>query len=309
MRGSLNAAAEGVVGCRPREARRGRQVCFESLGWGSSAMAVRIEGLAVTYYPIPKSGTSSIKYALMTLGEKRAALAADPENEVHSHLTTRWVDPFTPVYDGMGCKFTIVRDPLERLLSAYSSRIMDANVLSRPSANLEMLANFGLPSDPDLDTFVLNVEKYSACSWEIQFHVASPRCFVGSSLFLFDHVFKFEEMDKVGAFLSCVSGKKVGMLRLQASRQKVSPSDLSPAALAKAMRFCRYDYGFLIDYYDPARWGGIPDGDPAETSTLHLNGDPTALRDGRLVYPRTLRNFIDFVAQRPLKNRVGRVGR
>lgn len=272
-------------------------------------MAVQIEGIAVTYYPIPKSGTSSVKYALMALGDKHAALAADPDNEVHSHLATSWVDPFAPVYDGMGGKFTVVRDPLERLLSAYSSRILDTNVLTRPSAKAEMLASFGLPLDPDPDTFILNVEKYSACSWEIRFHVASPRHFVGSSLFLFEHVFRFEEMDKVAAFLSSVSGKTVGMPRLQASRQKVSPSDLSPAALSKAMRFCRYDYGFLVDYYDPARWGGIPDGDPAETSTLHVNGDPTALRDGRLVYPRTLRNFIDFLAQRPLKRKVSAPGR
>src|SRR3569832_407610 len=101
-----------------------------------------------------------------------------------------------------------------------------------------MLKAFGLPADPDLDTFILNVEKYSASSWEIQFHVASPRHFVGSSLFLYDNVFRFEEMDKVEAFLSSVSGRNVAMPRLQAARTRVSPSDLSPAALAKAMRFC-----------------------------------------------------------------------
>ncbi|TGQ22434.1 sulfotransferase family 2 domain-containing protein, partial [Mesorhizobium sp. M00.F.Ca.ET.216.01.1.1] len=97
------------------------------------------------------------------------------DNEVHGRLFTSWVDPFVPVYDGLGGKFTIVRDPLERLLSAYSSRILDINVLTRSSAKAEMLEAFGLPTDPDLDTFILNVEKYSASSWEIQFHVASPR--------------------------------------------------------------------------------------------------------------------------------------
>ncbi|CDX62307.1 conserved hypothetical protein [Mesorhizobium plurifarium] len=268
-------------------------------------MAVQIEGLAVTYYPIPKSGTSSVKYALMALGDKHAALAADPDNEVHSHLATSWVDPFAPVYDGMGGKFTIVRDPLERLLSAYSSRILDTNVLTRPSAKAEMLASFGLPLDPDPDTFILNVEKYSACSWEIRFHVASPRHFVGTSLFLFEHVFRFEEMDKVEAFLSSVGGRKISMPRLQAAKTRISPVDLSPAALAKAMRFCRYDYAFLVDYYDPARWGGIPEGSPEDTSSLHVACDFTVPRDGRLIYPRTLRNLWDFLARRPLATRVG----
>ncbi|RWM09085.1 MAG: hypothetical protein EOR72_27020 [Mesorhizobium sp.] len=275
-----------------------------ALAGKGSEMAIQAEKLPVTYYPIPKSGSSSIKYALMSLRGKQAPLA-DPDNEVHSHLFTSWVDPFAPVYDGLRHKFTIVRDPLERLLSAYSSRVLDTNVLMRSSTKAEMLEAFGLPTDPDLDTFILNVEKYSASSWEIRFHVASPRHFVGSSLFLFERVFRFEEMNKVEAFLSSVSGREIAIPRLQAARRKVSPSDLSPAALAKAMRFCRYDYAFLVDYYDPARWGGIPDGDPGETSSLHVNGDPTAFRDGRLLYPRTLRNFRNFLAKRPLAMRVG----
>lgn len=267
-------------------------------------MAVLADDLPVTYYPIPKSGTSSVKYALMSLSSRHGALA-DPDNQVHDHLFTSWVDPFVPVYDGLGGKFTVVRDPLERLLSAYSSRIRDVNVLKRSSAKVEMLKAFGLPADPDLDTFILNVEKYSASSWEIQFHVASPRHFVGSSLFLFDHVFRFEEMDKVEAFLSSVSGRKITIPKLQAARSKVSPSNLSPAALAKAMRFCRYDYAFLVDYYDPARWGGIPKGAPEDPSSLHVAGDFTVPRDGRLIYPRTLRNLRDFLARRPLAVRVG----
>ncbi|WP_296746632.1 sulfotransferase family 2 domain-containing protein [Mesorhizobium sp.] len=268
-------------------------------------MVVRIEGLGATYYPIPKSGTSSVKYALMALDEKHNSVSADPDNEVHDHLRTDWVDPFEPVYDGLGGKFTVVRDPLERLLSAYSSRILDVNVLTRSSADAGLLEHFQLPISPDVETFILNVEKYCASSPEIQFHVASPRCFVGSSLFLFDHVFRFEEMDRVAAFLSSISGKAVAFPKLQVARARVAPSDLSSAALAKAMRFCRYDYGFLIDYYDPARWGGIPGGDPEEISSLHVRSDPTAFRGGRLIYPRTLRNLLDFVAKRPLAKRVG----
>ncbi|UCI05868.1 sulfotransferase family 2 domain-containing protein [Mesorhizobium sp. B1-1-8] len=267
-------------------------------------MAIQAQGVPITYYPIPKSGSSSVKYVLMALSGRQPPLA-NPENEVHSHLATNWVDPFAPVYDGRGGKFTIVRDPLERLLSAYSSRILDTDVLTTRFPNTEMLKSFGLPTNPDLDTFILNIEKYCACSGDIQFHVSSPRCFVGSSLFLFEHVFKFEELDGVEAFLSSVSGRKVTVPRLQAARSKVSPSDLSPAALAKAMRFCRYDYGFLIDYYVPAKWGGIPDGDPAETSSLHIYGDPTARRDGRVLYPRTFRNIMHFLARRPLEKRVG----
>jgi hypothetical protein len=209
----------------------------------------------------------------------------------------------SPVYDGHKGRFTVVRDPLERLLSAYSSRIFDARVLTRPSADREKLERFGLPVGPDLDTFILNVEKYCACSWEVQFHVASPRYFIGCSLFLFERVFKFEQMGQVEAFLSSAGGRTFDVPRLQAAGRKFGPSDLSPAALAKAMRFCRYDYGFLVDYYDPQTWGGIPEGDAGDPTTLHVFGDPSALRDGRITYPRTPRNLLHFMSRRPLVER------
>ena len=265
-------------------------------------MAIELRDLAITYYPIPKSGSSSIKFMLLALDRKEGTLS-DPDNDVHQHLATNYVDPSLPVYDGHKGKFTIVRDPLERLLSAYSNRISEAGVLTRPTANKETLERFSLPVDPDLDTFILNIEKYCACSWEVRFHVASPRYFTGSSLFLFDRVFKFEQIDQVAAFLSSASGRTFEIPRLQSSGRRCSPSDLSPAARAKAMRFCRYDYGFLVDYYDPQKWGGIPQGDPGDPSTLHVFADPAALRDGRIVYPRTPRNLMNFMAKRSLEER------
>jgi len=264
------------------------------------AMAIETAELGLTYYPIPKSGSSSVKYALMALEGKQAGLS-DPDNDVHEHLPTHHVDPFRPLRDGYKRRFTIVRDPLERLLSAYSSRIRDARVMTRPSADQEKLASFGIPVDPDLDTFILNIEKYCACSWEVRFHVTSVRYFTGSNLFLFERVFRFERMDEVAAFLSSVGGRAVDLPQLQMAATKFTPADLSPEALAKAMRFCRYDYGFLVDHYDPRKWGGIPGGDTGDPSALHVFGGLAV--DGRIIYPRTPRNLLHFMSSQPLVER------
>ncbi|MFK0689636.1 hypothetical protein ACFX5Q_15725 [Mesorhizobium sp. IMUNJ 23033] len=64
-------------------------------------MAIESKELAVTYYPIPKSGSSSVKYALIALGGKDIDFP-DPDNEVHSHLPTNHVDPFHPLRDAHG---------------------------------------------------------------------------------------------------------------------------------------------------------------------------------------------------------------
>lgn len=129
------------------------------------------------------------------------------------------------------------------------------------------------------------------------------RHFTGNNLFQFERVFRFERMDEVGAFFSALGGRALDLPRLQAAATKFGPSDMSPEALAKAMRFCRYDYGFLVDYYDPGRWGGIPEADAGEPSTLHVYGDPAAWRDGRLIFPRTPRNLLHFMSKRPLVER------
>jgi len=110
-------------------------------------------------------------------------------------------------------------------------------------------------------------------------------------------------MDSVEAFLSSASGRPVQLPRLQSSERKVASSDVSSEALDKAMRFCRYDYGFLVDYYDPARWGGgIPNGDPDDFSSLHVVRHP-ALVQGRIIYPRTLSNLGRFLGKRSMQYR------
>jgi hypothetical protein len=261
-------------------------------------MSVDLKELGLTYYPITKTGSTSIKYALMTLAGKEA-LVGDLDNDVHRHMGTHYTDPFRLLSDERAGRFTIVRDPLDRLLSAFSNRIGHFGILQK--FDRSALDRLGLEREPSLETFVLDIEKYCAVSSDLRLHIASPRCFVGSSLLQFDHVFRFERLEEVAAFLSEQSGKSIDIPRLQTGGAKYTPADLSPEALAKALRFCRYDYAFLVDYYDPAKWGGIPAGHPGDASTVTVAGNFDASIGGVTVYPRTFRNFARFLSRRPLR--------
>jgi hypothetical protein len=250
-----------------------------------------------TYYPVPKSGSSSVKYLLMQVAGQDEALE-NPDDDVHHRFPTSLVDPFRPMHNADARPFTIVRDPVERLLSAYFDRVVKARLLTRDEADADMARQLGLSLEPDLETFILNVENYCRICSDVRFHVASPRYFLGSNLFLFDKVFKLEKVDQVAAYISDIVGQTVSMPHIHVSRGQTKPSDLSPAALAKALRFCRYDYAFLVDFYDAGRWGAIPSGARRDPSTLSVYRDPAKYEGAS--YPRTPRNLRNFLHKRPL---------
>lgn len=250
-----------------------------------------------TYYPVPKSGSSSVKYLLMQVAGQDEGLD-NPDDDVHHHLGTSLVDPFRPLHNADAKPFTIVRDPVERLLSAYFDRVVKAGHLTDDQADADMARRLGLSLEPDLETFILRVEDYCRICADIRFHVASPRYFLGSNLFLFDRVFKLEKVDQIAAYISEIVGQAVEMPHIHVSRGRTKPSELSPAALAKALRFCRYDYAFLVDLYDPSRWGTIPRGTRRDPSTLSVYRDPAKYESDS--YPRTPRNLRNFLSKRPL---------
>ncbi|MBB6465715.1 hypothetical protein HNQ96_001573 [Aminobacter lissarensis] len=250
-----------------------------------------------TYYPVPKSGSSSVKYLLMQVAGQHEGLE-NPDDDVHHHLGTSLVDPFRPLHNADAKPFTIVRDPVERLLSAYFDRVVKAGNLTGDQADSDMARQLGLSLEPDLETFILRVEDYCRISDDVRFHVASPRYFLGSNLFLFDRVFRLEKVDQVAAYISDIVGQTVSMPHIHVSSRPAGPADLSQAALAKALRFCRYDYAFLVDLYDVGRWGTIPGGTRRDPSTLSVYRDPAKYENAS--YPRTPRNLGNFLRKRPL---------
>ena len=121
-------------------------------------MAIALKQFKLVYKPVPKAACSSIKAGLALLdgrtGIKRDELLRDVSLAHGIYQTTRFKRREWPLYRGY-FRFTVVRDPLKRILSVYTNRVVDYRDLEK-SRKLRNLRD-QYPVDPDPDFFFQNL--------------------------------------------------------------------------------------------------------------------------------------------------------
>ncbi|HEY9034607.1 MAG TPA: sulfotransferase family 2 domain-containing protein [Pseudomonadales bacterium] len=201
---------------------------------------VRLGEMKLAYYSVPKVGKTAMKSVMDTLSR--------PDGDYRNYGDKL----FSPLmrWRGRGCyRFTIVRDPVERLVSAYADRVADRDDIRRSVLSVVLARLLGLDPSPDLNTFALNLKKYALINDRIFRHVVPQLRYIGRDPGFYDAIFSIREMDKVAATLSELSGREVSIRRANASKAKVSKADLSPAALAALQDFYREDYRLYGQYF------------------------------------------------------------
>ncbi|WP_310620478.1 sulfotransferase family 2 domain-containing protein [Flexibacterium corallicola] len=229
-------------------------------------MPIPILNTGAFYYSVPKVASTSIKTALhlfnMGSGE------TTKERGIHKIYPARIVRPDQPVpLDGTQ-KIAILRDPLERLLSCYSNKVNSHKYLGRKLSNNDVHEDYGLPYNPKVNLFILQLPEYCLASQPLTHHASSFRWFLGNDLSRFDYIFTMENLGEFKEFFQDLTEQKLELPWLLKVKTKSTVEDLSKRALKAALRFCRHDYEFLKDYYSPERYGGIPDGDLEDPSSL-----------------------------------------
>jgi hypothetical protein len=157
-------------------------------------------------------------------------------------------------------KFTVIRDPVARLLSAHGNRVMRHGMLrplwpDDPDAPVPA-ALAGLDPMPSIDAFLVDLERYRAVSRDIGYHTAPISAFIGTDLSRFDALFRIEDTAPLIAALSRRLGGPVVLDRVQTSLHAHSFDALSDAARRAALTYSRADYDLLEDYYE------MPDTEP-----------------------------------------------
>ena len=208
-------------------------------------------GLA--FFSIPKAVSTSMKMVLYEL--QHGVPWEDDPDRVHPHFPTFPIKEEDFAAAEGFWKYTIIRDPISRLLSAYGNRVHHHQDIRRDAARsrkdrlLFPFRNSGLSVFPSPETFYRNLDRYQAISYSIWHHTASAKKFIGSDLSYFDAVYRVEDLPELEAELSRRTGRSISLPREQTAGKKIKLDMLSARTQAKVLQYTREEYAFLKDYY------------------------------------------------------------
>lgn len=211
------------------------------------------ERLGLAYFSVPKSASTSMKMALYEMNSGMP-WSREPDR-VHPKFPTFPIkgDDFCNVESLW--KFTIVRDPISRLLSSYGNRVHFHRDIARAVARDQLgpvkfaLRNPGLRRYPSPDRFFLNLRRYQRVSYSIWHHTVSISAFIGSDLSRFDAVYRIEDIGELEVELSRLARRPIKLPREQVEGRKVTLDMLSVRAQKAVLEYTKADYELLQDYF------------------------------------------------------------
>lgn len=216
-------------------------------------MVVAVEAHRIAYMAVPKAACSSVKAALAVadpaVPDARLADVGTDPMAIHAIYPTRRFRPHRwRAYEGW-FRFTVVRDPLRRLLSLYTDVIAERRLLHN-SANFRR-ARAPLPQDPDPDTFFLNLRGYMSWASVVKHHALPMRLFTGPDLSDYDRVYRTAELPDLAGDLTRLSGRKVTIPRLNASRTTLRFDSLATPTRAALRDWLAPEYETYSALFDP----------------------------------------------------------
>lgn len=207
-------------------------------------MTITVQDLSVAYQAVPKAACSSVKAALALLDSgvttPLEAMARDNRRIHRIYQTSRFQLNRWRRYRNH-FRFTVVREPVRRLLSVYTNRVIAKQELP----NSPRLRKSGLPLDPDPDFFFQNLVPYMACSSVIKHHALHTYHFTGRDLSLYSKVYRTSDLDRLADDLSAHARREVTIPRFNSSEDALDFDALQPATRDAIMAYLEPEFELL----------------------------------------------------------------
>lgn len=205
---------------------------------------IRTNGIG--YFPIPKSACTSIKNTLFKIEHSR-----DYNNEVDTgrHIHQYW-EKNKQEYNKEDFNFIILRDPIKRLISAYTNRVCHHRELSLEKiklSNPRIASSFEIYS-PGLGQFLDSFYDYYKVN-SINHHCMPVTQILKSDLTPFDKIYPIEKMNLLVHDLSEKLEREIIIPREQTGGRKIPLQDLSKNHMDFLIDFYESDYYLMKDFY------------------------------------------------------------
>ena len=207
---------------------------------------LKFEELGLAYLPIPKCASTTLKQIFYSL--KFNQEYSGPIEQIHQF----WY-PHTDVLENLQnldgyFKFTVIRDPVKRLLSCYKNLVLHYKIFwSKPVQG--KVENAGLKQEPDINSFVENLENYFQFSDAITHHALPQNKYIGKDLGIYDLICPIENLENLRQIISQKANVEIEFPRLQTAGPKITLKDLTEKSLTKLIEFYAEDYQLLQDFY------------------------------------------------------------
>lgn len=181
-------------------------------------MPIVIEDKKLALFTVPKGASTSLKHLIYRLeygevcheyfDEERGRFWGVHDKYPHIVFSNDRVD-------NSYRKIAVVRDPVDRFLSAFQNRVPDRR--TRKS-----LVDSGLPSDPDMKFYIANLEKYLKAVPDLRHHIRPMVDWLGEDPTYYDEIFSIREAEKLVVELNGLYGETYELERRQLSQRPIT---------------------------------------------------------------------------------------
>lgn len=226
-------------------------------------MPIVLENPRIAYFPVPKVACTSLKLLFYRLrfgkpftSHNRRGQAVHIHNFSSEFATTGILESDQCNYSSH-LKIAVVRDPVQRVLSAYTNRVVNLGELAKDRVDATSLEALGIPASPSLEDFFHNIDAYRIISPSIRHHLEPTTTFLGPSLEYFDRVYRIEELHLLKKEIESLIGQNIEMPNEQRSQNLISWEMVPVDARRRVLEYVFGDYSLLKDYYEPPAYSSL----------------------------------------------------